>query len=77
MKTFGIYQFFVTKSQEEKQLLIGFSTGESEKEAIDNFTTDEFEKGYLSAIECMSIDTENQGLLDYIEKNKVLIGSFL
>ena len=77
MKTFGIYQFFVTKSQEEKHLLIGFSTGENKKEAIGNFTKDEFKKVYLSAIECMSIDSENQFLLECIEKNKATIGSFL
>lgn len=77
MKTFGIYQFFVTKSQEGKHLLIGFSTGETEKESIENFTKDEFKKGYLTSIECMPIDLKNQGLLDYIEKNKALIDSFL
>lgn len=75
MKKFGIYQFFV-ENNKEKNLLIGFSTGETGSESIENFTSDEFKKGYLSAVECSEKDYNNPELLNAIEKNKRTLGSF-
>lgn len=69
MKHFGIYQLFIDTRQQERNLLVGFATGESENAAIENFTSDEFRKGYLKAIECNKEDLTKQHLIDAITKN--------
>ncbi len=74
MKNFGIYQFYINKSGQEKNLLVGFVKAKSKSNAIKSFTDDKFKAGYLSALECSEKDFEKKEYLDTIKSNKKELG---
>jgi hypothetical protein len=70
---YGIYQFFA-RNNKERRLLIGFIRSESERDAINDFTQDEFRRGFLSAVKCSERDYQRPDLLEAIEKHKKELG---
>jgi hypothetical protein len=85
-KDFAIYQFFIDKQFNERNLLIGFVRGLDTNDAIDVYLAStygfdmgkrEFVKDYLSAQPCGYTDIINSELEQAIEKNKKELGIWM
>ena len=78
MKNYGIYQTFIRPNQNEPvRLLIAFTKAEDEGKAINNYTSNDFIRGYLDAQECSDSDYYKDELVTSISKNRAEIGGFI